>query len=119
MQSLHLEPWVRFIERVPGDDLVALYNGALLLAMPSFYEGFGLPALEAMQCGTPAVVADRASLPEVVGDAGLLIDPDDPSTIADACWRIARDADLRERLRGGRSKTGASFYVGRNGAQNA
>ena len=99
MQSLHLEPWVRFIERVPVDDLVALYNGALLLAMPSFYEGFGLPALEAMQCGTPVVVADRASLPEVVGDAGLRINPDDPTTLADACWRIANDAALGERLR--------------------
>lgn len=109
VQSLHLEPWVRFIESVPGDDLVALYNGALLLAMPSFYEGFGLPALEAMQCGTPAVVADRASLPEVVGDAGLLIDPDDPSTIADACWRIARDADLRERLQAAGRKQVEAF----------
>ena len=99
VQSLHLEPWVRFIERVPVDDLVALYNGALLLAMPSFYEGFGLPALEAMQCGTPVVVADRASLPEVVGDAGLRINPDDPTTLADACWRIANDAALGERLR--------------------
>ena len=98
VQALHLEPWVRFIESVPVNDLVALYNGALLLAMPSFYEGFGLPALEAMQCGTPAVVADRASLPEVVGDAGLLIDPDDPATLADACWRVANDAALRERL---------------------
>lgn len=99
VRALHLEPWVRFIERVPVGDLVALYNGALLLAMPSFYEGFGLPALEAMYCGTPVVVADRASLPEVVGDAGLLIDPDDPTTLADACWRIARDETLRARLR--------------------
>lgn len=99
VQSLSLDPWVRFIERVPGDDLVALYNGALLLAMPSFYEGFGLPALEAMQCGTPAVVADRASLPEIVGDAGLLVDPDDPTTLADAFWRIANDQALREQLR--------------------
>jgi len=98
VQSLHLEPWVRFIEQVPGADLVGLYNGALLLAMPSFYEGFGLPALEALQCGTPVVVADRASLPEVVGVAGLLIDPDDPTTIADACWRIIHDASLRAHL---------------------
>jgi glycosyltransferase involved in cell wall biosynthesis len=98
VQSLHLEPWVRFIEQIPGADLPSLYNGALLLAMPSFYEGFGLPALEALQCGTPVVVADRASLPEVVGDAGLLIDPDDPTTITDACWRIAHDAALRARL---------------------
>lgn len=98
VKTLHLEPWVRFIEQPSGADLVALYNAALLLAMPSFYEGFGLPALEALQCGTPVVVADRASLPEVVGEAGLLIDPDDPATIADACWRIIDDAALRARL---------------------
>lgn len=98
VKALHLESWVRFIEQVPGADLVSLYNGALLLAMPSFYEGFGLPALEALQCETPVVVADRASLPEVVGEAGLLIDPDDPATIADACWRIAQDVALRARL---------------------
>lgn len=98
VQSLHLEPWVRFIEQPSGADLVSLYNGALLLAMPSFYEGFGLPALEALQCGTPVVVADRASLPEVVGAAGLLIDPEDPTTIADACWRTIHDVALRARL---------------------
>ncbi len=98
VKQLHLEPWVRFIERVPGEDLVAFYNGALALVLPSFYEGFGLPALEAMQCGTPTVVANRASLPEVVGEVGLLIDPEDPGTIADACWRVARDDALRARL---------------------
>lgn len=97
--TLGLEPWVRFIERVPPADLAALYNGALLLAMPSFYEGFGLPALEALQCGTPAVVADRASLPEVIGEAGLLINPEDPENIAAACLRIAQDKTLRHRLR--------------------
>ena len=99
VQQLHLEAWVRFIEKVPLGDLVALYNGALALTMPSFYEGFGLPALEAMQCGTPAIVADRASLPEVMGTAGLLIDPDDPETLAEACATLAGDADLRARLR--------------------
>jgi len=67
--------------------------------MPSFYEGFGLPALEAMQCGVPTIVSDRASLPEVVGHAGLLVDPDDPAALADAMWRIAHDEALRQRLR--------------------
>jgi len=109
VETLNLAPWVRFIEQAPLADLVALYNGALLLAMPSFYEGFGFPALEAMQCGTPAVVADRASLPEVVGDAGLLIDPDDPATLADACWRIAREPDLREQLQQAWRKQAATF----------
>ncbi len=99
VQSLKLASWVHFMEHVPERDLCALYNGALLLTMPSFYEGFGLPALEAMQCGTPTVVSDRASLPEVVGDAGLLVNPDDPSTIAEAFWRVARDEALRAHLR--------------------
>jgi glycosyltransferase involved in cell wall biosynthesis len=109
IEALGLEPWVRFIEQAPLEDLVALYNGALLLAMPSFYEGFGFPALEAMQCGTPTVVADRASLPEVVGNAGLLIDPDKPETLAEACWRIAHDAELRERLQEAGRKQAATF----------
>lgn len=98
VQTLRLEAWVHFIERAPLEDLVALYNGALLLALPSFYEGFGLPALEAMQCGTPPVVADRASLPEIVGEAGLCVNPEDSAAFAAACRRIAQEADLRQAL---------------------
>ncbi len=99
VQALKLERWVRFVERVPENDLVALINGALLLTMPSFYEGFGLPALEAMQCGVPVVVSDRASLPEVVGQAGICVSPDDPQALAEAFFRVARDEGLRERMR--------------------
>ncbi len=99
VRDLRLGARIRFVERPSVDELVALYNGALLLVLPSFYEGFGLPALEAMQCGTPTVVSNRASLPEVVGDAGLLVDPDDPASIADACWRLITDPDERARLR--------------------
>ncbi|MGC9521172.1 MAG: glycosyltransferase family 4 protein [Anaerolineae bacterium] len=99
VRDLELEAWIRFVERPSVDELVALYNGATLLVLPSFYEGFGLPALEAMQCGTPTVVSNRASLPEVVGNAGLLVDPDEPTSIADACWQLLRDPDARARLR--------------------
>ncbi len=99
VQALGLEAWVHFIERVPLPDLVALYNGALLLAQPSFYEGFGLPVLEAMRCGTPVVAAARASLVEVTGEAGLLIDPEAPDSLAEACLRIATEGALRTRLR--------------------
>jgi glycosyltransferase involved in cell wall biosynthesis len=99
IQSLELESCVRFVEAPGMDELVAMYNGASVLVMPSFYEGFGFPALEAMQCGTPVVVSDRARLPEVVGDAGLLIDPDDPSTIAEACRRLLDDPELRTHYR--------------------
>ncbi|MEA3309547.1 MAG: glycosyltransferase family 1 protein [Chloroflexota bacterium] len=99
VEQLGLAPWVHFLESVSLVDLIVLYNGAALLALPSFYEGFGLPALEAMQCGTPTVVADRASLPEVVGGAGLLIDPEAPETLAEACHRLLHDEELRDRLR--------------------
>ena len=96
---LRLTEHVRFLHNVPDEDLPGLYNAAALLTTPSFYEGFGLPALEAMACGTPVVVSNRSSLPEVVGEAGLLTDPDDPTAIADELARVLTDASLRERLR--------------------
>ena len=99
VERLHLTEQVRFLHAVPDGDLVRLYNGAGVLAMPSFYEGFGLPPLEAMACGTPVVVADRASLPEVVGEAGLLVHPDDPDDIAQALARVLTEEPLRERMR--------------------
>ncbi|HEY72147.1 MAG TPA: glycosyltransferase family 4 protein [Thermoflexia bacterium] len=97
--ELHLTGQVRFLHGAPDADLVGLYNGAALLATPSFYEGFGLPALEAMACGAPVIVADRASLPEVVGEAGLLVDPDDPDDIARALARVLTEQPLRARMR--------------------
>jgi glycosyltransferase involved in cell wall biosynthesis len=99
VEALHLVKQVRFLHGVPDGDLPAVYNGASLLATPSFYEGFGLPALEAMACGTPVVVSDRGSLPEVVGDAGVLVDPDAPDSIAQGLAKVLADASLRARLR--------------------
>jgi hypothetical protein len=98
VEVLHLQGRVRFLHDVPDADLPAMYNAASVLATPSFYEGFGLPALEAMACGTPVVVADRASLPEVVGEAGLLVNPDDPDGIARALARVLTDEPLRARM---------------------
>ncbi len=71
-------------ENISQEQLPAVYNGASLLVIPSFYEGFGLTALEAMACGTIPIVSNRSSLPEVVGDVGLQINPDDPTEIAQA-----------------------------------
>ena len=90
---------VIFTGYAPEADLPALYSGALCFVYPSYFEGFGLPPLEAMQCGTPVVVADRTSLPEVVGDAGLAVDPFDARAIGDAVARLVDDAGLREALR--------------------
>ncbi|MEA3340652.1 MAG: glycosyltransferase family 1 protein, partial [Chloroflexota bacterium] len=99
VEELHLAGQVYFLHGVPDTDLVGLYNGAGVLATVSFYEGFGLPALEAMACGAPVVVADRASLPEVVGEAGLLADPDDPNDIARALTRALTEEPLRAQMR--------------------
>lgn len=92
------ERTVTWIRGVPAEDLPALYAGASMLILPSFHEGFGMPAVEAMACGTPVVVTDRGSVPEVVGDAGLYIDPDSPESIAHAIGQLLHNTDLREHL---------------------
>jgi glycosyltransferase involved in cell wall biosynthesis len=93
-----LEQHVRRIE-VPYADGPLLYSAATVFAFPSRYEGFGLPPLEAMACGTPTVVATASSLPEVVGDAALRVAPDDVSGWAGALWRLLADEGLRAELR--------------------
>jgi glycosyltransferase involved in cell wall biosynthesis len=84
---------------VPDADLAALYSGALVLAYPSLYEGFGLPVLEAMTCGAPVVTSSRSSLPEVAGDAALLVDPTDAAAITDALRAVISRPDLAAQLR--------------------
>lgn len=98
-EQLDLTKRIIWLENPPNADLPALYNGARLFCLPSFYEGFGIPALEAMACGTPVVASERGSLPEVVGDAGLLVNPDDPASIAAGLHRVLTDADLPDLLR--------------------
>jgi glycosyltransferase involved in cell wall biosynthesis len=92
---------IRLLGHVTEEDLVSLYRHARLLAYPSLFEGFGLPLLEAMACGCPVVTSDRSSLPEVAGDAAVLVDPDSVDAIADGIRRVWEDdalaADLRAR----------------------
>ena len=85
-------------EYVSDEDLNLLYNTAAVLVYPSVYEGFGLPVLEAMRCGTPVIVSNCASLPEVVGDAGVFANPDDPKDIADKICKVLTDPIWREDL---------------------
>jgi len=89
---------IRTIERIEGDDLVALYNGAELLASTSLYEGFCLPVVEAFACGTPVLGPDSGAVPEVAGDAALLVSPRRVDTIAGEMYRLLTDQELRKGL---------------------
>lgn len=100
---------VRFLGPVHEADLRALYSAAAVFAFPSRYEGFGLPPLEAMACGTPVVASDATSLPEVVGDAAILVGPDDIAGWAEAISAVLSDSSLAERLRERGLARSASF----------
>ena len=98
VNRLGLAGRAHFVGRVSDEELVWLYNAAQAFVLPSFYEGFGLPPLEAMACGTPVIVSNTSSLPEVVGDAGLLVDPTNANEITVAIWRLLSDEVLRQEL---------------------
>jgi glycosyltransferase involved in cell wall biosynthesis len=93
------ESVVRFIDFPDDADKPALYRGATAFIFPSRYEGFGLPPLEALACGTPVVGSDASSIPEIVGDGGLLLPPDDIEGMAQALVKLATDADFCAELR--------------------
>ncbi|MDY7080027.1 MAG: glycosyltransferase family 1 protein [Chloroflexota bacterium] len=100
VRRMGLEGRVIFPGYVPDEDKAALLSGALAFVFPSLYEGFGLPVLEAQACGCPVVTSTTSSLPEVAGDAALLVDPEDTAGIAAGMQRIAADSVLRESLTG-------------------
>jgi glycosyltransferase involved in cell wall biosynthesis len=99
VHRLQLHKHVRFLGYLPVETLAVMYRLAGVFVFPSLYEGFGLPPLEAMASGTPVVASNASSLPEVVGDAGLLVDPYDPDAIAGAIRRVVIDETLRSDLR--------------------
>jgi glycosyltransferase involved in cell wall biosynthesis len=107
--ELGIRDRIRFLTGVTNQDLVALYNMARLFVFPSRYEGFGLPLLEAMACGTPVVAANNSSIPEIVGDAALMAGADDLGGITSQITRALSDADLRDRLVRAGIERAASF----------
>lgn len=100
--SVHIDkipPRVTFTGYVEDTELPALYSGAIVFVYPSLYEGFGLPLGEAMACGTPVITSDRTSMPEVVGSAAVLVDPEDSESIAASIGRVANSESLRAVMR--------------------
>jgi glycosyltransferase involved in cell wall biosynthesis len=107
---------VIFTGFVPDDELVCLYSAAELLVMPSFDEGFGLPAVEAMACGTPVVASHAGALPEVVGGAGVFFDPHSPAELKMCLEELLRDDDERAALRARGLHRAGDFSWGRSAA---
>jgi glycosyltransferase involved in cell wall biosynthesis len=103
--NLHLQNDVLFLQYVPHEDLPAIYNAAELFVYPSLYEGFGLPPLEAMQCGVPVITSNTSSLPEIVGERGAMVNPDDIQGLASMMFDLLSDDSLRkENIRYGLSR---------------
>lgn len=101
---------IRFLGFVPEEDLPVLYSGSCALVFPSLYEGFGLPLVEAMACGVPVVASNTSSIPEVVGDAALLVPPTQPEAFAEAILRVMSDKDLRRTMIEKGLSQAASFH---------
>jgi glycosyltransferase involved in cell wall biosynthesis len=99
VRELRIEQRVKFLDYIPYAELPALMNRALALVFPSLWEGFGLPALEAMACGAPVITSNLSALPEVTGEAALLIDPYDVEAIADAMQTVIDSSQLRSKMR--------------------
>lgn len=104
---------------VSSDDLPIIYSAAQAFVYPSLYEGFGLPAVEAMASGVPVIVSDRASLPEVVGDAGISLSPEDVTGMRNALLRMGEDAAERQRLAAAGVAQASQFTWARCGRQTA
>jgi glycosyltransferase involved in cell wall biosynthesis len=98
IERLNLWNQVKFLGYCPLDELPLIYEGAAALVYPSLFEGFGIPVIEAMMCDCPVVCSNTTSLPEIVGNAGLLVDPTSPEAIADAIYKVLTNSQLRQTL---------------------
>ncbi len=98
VESLKLSREVIFTDFVPEADLPAYYSGAEVFVLPSLYEGFGFPVLEAMACGCPVITSNTSSLPEVVGEAGIMVDPHNTDSLAQAMSKVLTDSKLRDNM---------------------
>jgi glycosyltransferase involved in cell wall biosynthesis len=107
---------VRFLSGISDADLAPIYAGAVAFAFPSLAEGFGLPVLEAMQCGAPVICSDTTSLPEVAGDAAIMLSPTDPERWSSAILEIHTDANRRADL--GRKSLARSALFGWDNTAN-
>ena len=117
VETLELHENVIFTDYVAGEGLHALYAGADLFVFPSLYEGFGLPVLEAMSSGTPVLVSKSGALPEVIGEAGLAVNAEDPRTLADAIIRVMGNAELRLHMREAGLRQAERFSLTRSADQ--
>jgi glycosyltransferase involved in cell wall biosynthesis len=109
IETLGIRDQVHFLKQVPDNDLVLLYNAASLFVFPSLYEGFGLPPLEAMACGTPIIAANNSSIPEIVGEATLLSEARDADAIMKLIMKVLTDDCLRQELIAKGLKRAATF----------
>ena len=98
VESLGLMDEVIFTDFVPEADLPTYYSGAEALVLPSLYEGFGFPVLEAMACACPVITSNNSSLPEVVGEAGIMVDPHNTDSLAEAMSKVLTDGRLRDNM---------------------
>ncbi|MEM9510195.1 MAG: glycosyltransferase [Cyanobacteria bacterium P01_E01_bin.35] len=98
METNKIADNITLISNPDKESLINFYNAADILLTPSLYEGFGLTILEAMACGTPTITANVSSLPEVAGDAAILVEPTDVAGITEAVLRISQDANFRQNL---------------------
>ena len=119
LKPLALDEEVIFTGFVDDEDLPDLYRGGRLFVFPSLYEGFGLPILEAMASGVPVITSDLASMPEVAGDAAILVDPRDPKAIAESIARVLAEDRLRGRVDPKGSRPRPTLHMGERRTKDA